>query len=637
MRAITLSGLALALALSAELGTLCVQDGGPAQATGIANAGAISGVVTEGRTGRGLGGVVVAVLNGSVKVSARTVTDSKGRFVFADLPVADGYVLEASRPGYIGDNRLRRVPFSMGTRFSLVDEQWIPDANIVLWRLGGISGSVVDEKGEPVVDVPVRVLTKILVAGTIQWAVGPYAKTDDRGAYRISGLRNGSYMVSVPSVQSTLPPSTPPGTAAGLSPATVALGGGQHPTISGVDVDGSLLIVGRYATPPPISGSLQAYPTLFHSNARSIANATPVEVAEGEEKRGIDFALQPVATLRVSGRVIGPADFVSGLVVRLLQEGAENLGNGSEQATAVVGPDGHFMLVGVPAGRYTLDASTTVSQLTFGGGPGIPPTPGLINEGNSVVILSSANFLTRRTARDEAYSARLQVTVGGTDVSNLVVVLQPGATISGRVVREDGSPLPGTISVQVDPASGDPTLGGPATSREPGQNPDGAFTIRGLHPGEYFLRLYGSVVKSISADGDYTHRPFDVGLGSDVTGVTVTVTDRTATLSGTVRDRQGVPVREAAIILFPTDRTQWTRYGLEPPRIRAVTCFGSRGYQMTRLVAGEYYAIALDTAMRDSWQDPRLFPTAALVATRVTLTWGTSSVKDLVIQRVTLQ
>jgi hypothetical protein len=328
-----------------------------------------------------------------------------------------------------------------------------------------------------------------------------------------------------------------------------------------------------------------------------------------------------------------------------LPEGTEALGIGFEQATALVDPSGTFELFGVPQGRYTLDGSRAISHLAFGGTfSSMPMTPGLVSEIGAFMEVPSASdgvtFGTRQIVGDDHYSARIPVTVGSEDVSDLTAFLQPDATISGRIVREDGKSLPRTVVASVEPADGDATLGGPASDRNANRNPSGSFAISGLRRGKYFLRvlaLPGLLVKSIVADGDFTNQPFDASTGADITDVLVTLTDRPATLSGMVRDRQGAQVREAAVVIFPTETTQWTQFGLAPPRIRSSAFFGDRGYRVERLPAGDYYAVAVDAAMHDSWKEGRFFAAAAPLAARVKLAWGEDTVQDLVIQRVILK
>jgi hypothetical protein len=139
------------------------------------------------------------------------------------------------------------------------------------------------------------------------------------------------------------------------------------------------------------------------------------------------------------------------------------------------------------------------------------------------------------------------------------------------------------------------------------------------------------------ADGDYTNRPFDTTSGSDIADVVITIADKPATLSGVVRDRQGTAVREGAVILFPAERELWTRFGVNPPRIKVATYFGTRGYQMTPVPAGEYYVIAVEPSHRNAWHDPQFFSAAAPLATRVTLAWGASTVQDLIIRQVAIK
>jgi Carboxypeptidase regulatory-like domain len=602
-----------------------------------AGTGAVSGVVTDGSTKRPLRGVVLSLRGGGV-ARRRTITDSKGRFVFADLPAADGLVLDAMKPGYAAEGlaRLRSLLTIPDATLSLRDGEWIPDANFEMYRLGGISGRVIDEQGEPIVNVPVRVLMRIPVAGTMRLAAGPAARTDDRGIYRVAGLASGTYLVAVPSVQSVVPPTTPAATVRGSSPT------GPFPPVAGLDIAGWWLAVGQYAVPPPFKTELRIYPPVFFPNARTTTAATAVQLVAGEEKGAIDFTLEPVSGVQVSGRVVGAPEALAGLVVRLVPDGGDSMPLGFETATALVQSDGSFTMVAVPSGRYVLEARTTVSEVSFNGHALTPPvvtsTAGMIHAGDAFSTFDStagfATFRTRQTARQGSSFGRLAVTVGSSNLSNLVVIMTRGVRISGRVVREDGAPLTRTMRVHAEPANGDPALAVP--SIQIGSNPAGTFVFEGLQPGEYFIRT-GAFIKSVEAGGDYTNRPFDTTSGSDISDVVITISDSPATLSGVVRDRQGSVLREAAVILFPVEKALWTRFGLEPQRIRAITYLGTRGYHMNLLPAGEYYAIAVEPSERDRWQDPRFFPAAAPLSTRVTLLWDTPTVQDLTMREVVIK
>jgi hypothetical protein len=386
-----------------------------------------------------------------------------------------------------------------------------------------------------------------------------------------------------------------------------------------------------------------AYAIAFYPNASALGDATSIELADSEEQRGIDFLLRPVPTSRVSGRVTGPSDSASGLVVRLLQEGADALGAGSEQATALVGPDRRFTMVRVPAGRYVLEATTTVAEFRMGAGASaLAAPPGLSAAQSWTTSLPwlpgdpLPGALWVHGPRDGgSYSARIPIVVGSDDVADVEVALESGGRISGRVVHEDGTALPKGLAIQPESAAGDPVL---AASRESVTvNADGTFSIDGIRPGLYFLRASGQPIKSLVAGGDYTTRPLEVRNGGEIRDVIVTIAGRVGTLSGVVSDSKGSVVRESAVILFPVDRGQWSQFGLRPARIRSVTYFGNQGYQIPRVLGGDYYVVALDASLQDAWQDPRFLTAAAAVATRVSIDWGAVAVQNLTLQQVVVR
>jgi hypothetical protein len=622
----------------------------PAQSAPTTSAltGAVSGVVVDGTTNKPIAAAVVSLVSSGrgQTFSGRLVTDSKGRFVFGGLPASGSYELMASKPGYTAPGFERGIGATV-SRFALAEGQWIA-APITMWRLGGISGTVLDEAGEPVVGIPVRVIAQIPRAGTFQPAAGPIATTDDRGFYRVGGLSRGRYIVTVPSVQSAVPASTSAETIGGVTLESLARARVAEPlaNAAGIDLGTSRLIIGNYATPPPPGARPQAYPTLFFPNARSMTSATPIDLKDGEDRQGVDFALQPVSTADVAGKVIGPAAALANLVIRLMLTGSEDLGVGSEQATALLAADGSFRFLAVPAGSYTLIARRQVSELIIRGasiGGGLPATPGMLNAtscGTMGPAPAGSMVASRNCQMDDTYSARLRLDVGAKDLADLVVPLKRGATISGDVVYESSTPL--QVQVFAEAASGSPTATvvnvserGPAVARE--------FSIGALKSDEYFLRVSGFggslAVKSISASGgDYTDRPFDMASGTDVTGVVVTVTDKTARLSGVVRDRSGALVPQATVVIFPADQSLWRRFGVTPPRIKAAALSAKSSYELAGLPRGDYYVIAVDSAFGDAWQDPRFFPAAvAGAAERISLDWGQARVQDLTIRPVSIK
>jgi hypothetical protein len=141
-------------------------------------------------------------------------------------------------------------------------------------------------------------------------------------------------------------------------------------------------------------------------------------------------------------------------------------------------------------------------------------------------------------------------------------------------------------------------------------------------------------IKSITIGGaDYTHRPVDASAIAGRGAVVITLTDKVTTLSGAVSDDQGA-AQAGAVIAFPVERDQWTRYGFTPLRIKSTPVAGTTGYSIKGLPAGNYYVVAVDPSLVTAWQDPKFLERASAVATRVTLEWDDNRVVDLKMVRV---
>ena len=623
--------------------------------------GAISGTVVDAVTRRPVVGAVVTLadLDDRLNVVPRMVTDARGRFVFRQLKPSKGYFLGARRFGYAYTRYGWTAPEQSLTiadiaRIPIADGQWVSNISIPLWRLAAINGRVVDEHGEPVVGVAVRAFSTRRISGQPQLVAGPIATTDDRGVYRLEDLDPGRYIVAVLSVQSTVLGTTEEAaiTRAIGELATGGIGGSRGTTVSapGIDVDGRhRLVLTNFATPPPPSaGQARAYPALFHPASRTAADALPLEITYGDNRTGVDFQLQPVPAVRVSGRLTAPSGPVPGLLLRLMPAGNERLGFGSEAATTTVDRDGTFTFLNVPEGNYTLLAKASVMDFTTGSASTrFPDAPGFPGGGISVGGFESApglSFLARNGA-PASLSGRMAVSVGQHDIADLVVALQPAATIRGRVVMESGAQGATRVLVSAEPADGDPTLGQPMGETKPN---DSSFIIEGLIAGRYVLRASGSlydalsrsysasltIVSVMSAGKDLRDIGLDVSAGQNIDDVVVTLTDRLASIHGNVAGRPG---STAAVIAFPAERQQWTNYGWRPPRFRTSRAGPSGAFQLTQLPAGEYFLVAVKPEQIDAWTDPQFLAAASIRATRVSLAWGDKKTLDLTYADITVK
>ena len=587
--------------------------------------GAISGVVTDGATGRPLAGAAVSVFMQTTAPAApfvgQHVTDSKGRFVFTDLGVA-GYRVSVRRFGYI-DAEYGNAGGGGRATISLATAEWFQKADVALSKTGALTGTVVDERGDPVVGVLVMAAREFFIAGRAHLAAGSSVRTDDRGAYRIAGLDPAQYAVCVPSVQATVP-------------SAVAL---DATDIAGDSADGYRIVLGRGPMPDPRAGASFVYPTTCAPGGPSQGKPAAIEISARGDVGAVDVRLQPVRAFRVSGHVDGERG--TGTLLRLVPSWAQDLGFAGDAATTSLESDGRFTFVNVPAGDYDLVATTSVGQFQAGQtmGPGGLPVarpPGFRMSSSGSQSLPSANTLSFTTINSSGAGlwGRSMVTVRDRDVTDAMLQLHRGVRLSGRLQFESSTgQVPPVAVLAADPANGEAALGMPTFAV---QNPEngGEFSIDGLMAGSYLLRLRASAVgwaiKTVTAGGrDYLDAPFDASTGRDLEGVVVTMIDRLATISGSVREPGGGRTNSAAVIIFPVNPQGWASYGLFPTRLRNVSVTTSGAFEIARLQAGEYYVSAVDASEARGWQDPRWLEQMAGTATRVTVGWGETRSVDL--------
>ena len=362
------------------------------------------------------------------------------------------------------------------------------------------------------------------------------------------------------------------------------------------------------------------------------------------------------------------------MLLRMMSAGLEDLSAGSEVATTMVGPDGRFVFLGVPSGTYTIDmrrASTELTIQSASSGVSLPMTPGASTGGfQSGTVLSGppgVGYSTRDGGVVDQFWTRTPISVS-TDMSNVVVTLHPTMRLTGRMVFEgttrqiveqqqsagggmtmsNGAPrvTSGTTALlplrlptlYAEPASADTSLGVPRSNATPDSGVADSFVLDGLRGGEYVLRVnQGSgmyTVKSITVGGqDASYRPIDTSVSRNFGEIVVTFTDQIITVNGFVQGDQG-PASNAAVIAFPVERDQWTRYGFTPKRLQATPIEAATGFQMRGLPAGEYYFVAVDRSLITSWQDPKFLERAAGVATRVSLQWGDTQSVNLRLSRI---
>jgi hypothetical protein len=324
----------------------------------------------------------------------------------------------------------------------------------------------------------------------------------------------------------------------------------------------------------------------FYPQTPFVSQARPVAVRAGEEVGSIDVTFTPeslVAPL-ISGRVIDPRGGAVQAMVMATSTG-EGVADAVRGQMAAVQESGEFSMRVVP-GEYTL------------------------------------------TAQTDDQIAKTRVTVDRSDVG-VDLVLAPGARVAGRVVFEGTSRRPdGLEVVAVPPEQG----GGPEPPRNnyvPARiRPDGSFRLTRLL-GNLELRVVpetrGWRPKSITASGrSLLDVPVDFKAGADLRDVVIVMTDRTATLTGSVSSGSQTPLPASlSVLVFPNNP-------LQAHRARWLRLDQLGGFVVTDLSPGDYLVAAVADVDDLQWQNTAYLNRFRSAATRVVV--GDGETKSIAVE-----
>jgi hypothetical protein len=592
------SALAVVLAVSSAWAQVPPRDTPRNPAAGTATIAGI--VVSDEQQPRPLRRTRV-MLNGSTLPVGRTViTNDDGSFAFERVP-AGRYTLGAMREGY--------VPMQHGaTRFGrpgallVVRDGESQRVTLKLPRGSVITGTVTSTDGQPIPGVSVVAMREEFVPTSGERRLAPFGMvipvTDDRGIYRIHGLPAGDYLVSA-SLRNS-------GAMSGElhivtdSEVRRALSEVKSPSSASGRTPGS-----SAAAPSPGARRV-AYAPVFFPNAPSASQATVVTVGKGEERTGIDIQLQPFGTARVEGIVHG------------LRAGGANVGlaapqipgammPGTFRAQRRVEPDGRFSIPAVPPGRYTVVATSW-----------LPPE--------------------KQGAMPKVFSATTDINVDGEDISNVMLTLNAGITIAGRVVFEGTQPPVmdlSQLSVNVPIALTGVGISLPVPFVQ--IDSSGTFRLEGMVPGVYRFSapirgirapLGSWWLKSIVVSGrEVLDAPLDLRQSSE--DAVVTFSDRASTVAGMVKDAQGAVVPDAWAIVFSTERAAWF---FNSRRVAGVKTEVDGRYTIRNLPPGDYYVAAATDVAQGEWFDHDVLQKLVPSAIRIALGEHEDKKQDVVIR-----
>jgi hypothetical protein len=517
----------------------------------------------------------------------QTTADGEGRFEFRELP-SGRFSLWADKAGYLSSKYGQSRPSGSGKAIELADGQALEKADIVMIRGSAITGRVLDELGDPVMDATVTPMRSGWVNGRRRLlAIGRTATSNDLGQFRLFGLTAGDYYVS----------------------ATVRDHAGMGMSMA---VTTAAPASGAPASDP--TGPSTGYAPTYFPGTASAAEAQKITIAAGQDAPNIDFALIPARLARITGTVINSAGKpVEGAIVNAAARSGELAFGPDAGSSTPTARNGAFVLTGVPPGDYLLQTEPLLITTTGSG---------------------DMMTFTARLGGGEAEIGSLPLTISGEDVSNVVIVTSKGATLTGQVTF-DGGTKPGNLTaLQIaaqpvgTPGPMDELHGSPAAV-----GTDGSFAMRGLS-GTRLIRVQGLpkgwMLKSVRANGvDVTDTGIDFRPGETHTDTEVALISKVTGLSGSLKGPSGAPISDYTVVVFSDDPQRWTlpnsRYV-----IRAQPNPDGR-FEIGSLPEGAYYAAATDDMPQDDWTapDPEVLDRLRTTATKVTLTEGTTKVLEL--------
>ena len=609
-------------------------------------AGVILGRVVDAKTSQPVAGVFVALNGGPPQTPSaarvapvRTITDAQGRFLFRGVATGpylvtagvgsngytpNGFIVTGNGfliGGYLEGGYGQRRPNGPYSLLDVKDGEAAGDVVIKLWKAAVVTGRVLDEAGEPLVNQVVGIVPFNTDGRLLN---GPTMRTNDLGEYRFSGLAPGKYVVYVPQTQVSVPMSVADEIASGPPDPTAGqrfnLANAPPPSSGGIRIGGSLVSTvphaGGYSAASPISNALASagegermtvYRTTFHPAAVNLGQAAQLKLAAGDELSGIDVQLQPVPGVAVSGTVMDSSGPVPGLGLHLMPAEQGEDAAILEVGTTVSDTRGAFAFPVVPAGRYMLVA------WRIGGVP----------TGNQQKPFADPT----RVAEQPGAWAIQPVVVGNRPVEAVTVMIRPPVTVTGRVEFSGASARPAAERLQSgflltvwETRSLFRAIGASSGSRiDP---VTGRITIRGVSPpGRYFMGPPGLpapwTVESITVGGrDATDAAFAIG-DTDVTDVVITYTDRPASLAGTVTLPQAAGDAGASVFLFPANRIRWVDARLGSRTFRVTRTSPTGAFNWTSVPPGDYLLVAVRDEDAGDWPDVQFLTRLASIATPI--------------------
>jgi Carboxypeptidase regulatory-like domain len=384
---------------------------------------AMSGRVANRTTGDGVRNVSVKLLDASSppagltslwdemtgNTGSSTMASSKysvdthddGTFCFATLEPGT-YTLFASKSGYLNSSYIEdgptiEIPSRRDAPPTATGQETPPPLVVGIAPLSGISGSVVDSAGNPLLNVNVVAVKRSEVQGRVVFMPVQGTQSNELGEFRIGKLVPGTYYV--------------------------------------------------YAQPLPswATGSKASLVRTYYPSSLTLGASAPISLGIGEESTGALVHLQSAPTAHVVGTVLGPPDLWEGSRVDLhyADEDAMEILYSPSNLSA----EGAYEFPEVASGRYLLTVRST-----RGGGH-------VALEVNSSDVTADVEFVPNATIRGTwvvqgagvsgVAAPRISLTAADAVIgSSYEATARPDGTFSAAGV------FPGKYVLNISPANG---------------------------------------------------------------------------------------------------------------------------------------------------------------------------------------
>jgi hypothetical protein len=617
-------------------------------ATGTA---VVAGRVVDQVSGNPVGGATVTLATVGVPVPAGApgppspsapvrrvvaIANDDGRFVFRDVP-AGTYALMSALPGLSSGAHGQRRPAGTYRPITIADGARETNLIVPMWRLGTISGTVRDDRGEPITGLYVTVLRRVNNNGRFElaFAGGGGEATDDRGRYRATGLLPGTYAVAVHTALRTSPVADVDAYYASAAAGTAMPLLRRFRETGVLDQTDSGLVIGEWIVgvsngdPQPMpgpNGALLIHPTTFYPSARTSGEATLITLAAGTDRGGVDMTLPLVQGMRVSGVLTGPDGPAVNYGLRISPLSGGDTAFEIPIVYGMTDSRGRFAFLGVPPGAYVI----RVYRVQPFGPLFVPPTAGGAPGTRVEYVDPSSSPL-------PSWFGELPVTVGSAHVDGLSIAMKPGARVSGRIVFDGATPPPPPARLQQVSISIRPQFGPEMPPNDARANAQLQFAAQGFAPGRYVVNVTPpgpewSLSSIRFGTSDAAVQAVTIGT-QDVGDVVVTFTDKTITLSGDVRAAVAGGPPDATVVLFPADYQAWIASGMSPRRTVTAATSATGAYQLKVPLPGDYLVVAIPPEIAPEI-DAEFVKRVSAGGVRVTLAAGDSKTQALTVAKV---